>query len=55
MYRLYLGAETRRWVQPRLSTALGLGVCEWSPEGLYDKSISLTLNTNEIFKLAKKI
>ena len=38
----------------RLSTATGLGVCEWSPEGLYDKSVSLIQNTDEILKLVKK-
>ena len=40
--------------KPRPSTAPGLGVCEWSPEGLYDKSVSLILNTDEILKLVKK-
>ena len=35
-------------------TAPGLGVCEWSPEGLYDKSVSLIANTDEILKLVKK-
>ena len=39
---------------PRPSTAPGLGVCEWSPEGLYDKSVSLILITDEILKLVKK-
>ena len=29
------------------------GVCEWSPEGLYDKSVCLILNTDEILKLVK--
>ena len=34
-------ADTKTWsVEARPSTAPGLGVCEWSPEGLYDKSVS---------------
>ena len=41
-------------VCPRLSTAPGLGVCEWSPEELYDKSVPLTLYTDEILKLVEK-
>ena len=41
-------------VLPRPSTAPGLGVCEWSPEGLHDKSVSLIPNTDEILKLVKK-
>ena len=40
--------------QPRPSTARGLGVCEWSPEGLYDKSVSWIPNTDEILKLLNK-
>ena len=40
--------------EPKLSTAPGLGVCEWSHERLYDKSVSLILNTDEILKLVKK-
>ena len=32
----------------------GLGACEWSPEGLYDKSVSWIPNTGEILKLVKK-
>ena len=39
---------------PRPSTASGLGVCEWSPEGLHYKSVSLILNTDEMLKLVKK-
>ena len=39
---------------PNPSTAPGLGVCEWSPEGLYYKTVSLILNTDEILKLVKK-
>ena len=39
---------------PRFSTAPGLGVCECSPEGWYDKSASLIPNTDEILKLVKK-
>ena len=39
---------------PRPSTAPGLGVCEWSPEGLHDKSVSLIPNTDEILKFMKK-
>ena len=35
-------------------TAPGLGVRDWSPEGLYDKSVSLIPNTDEILKLVKK-
>ena len=38
----------------RPSTAPGLGVSEWSPEGLYDKSVSLIPNADEILKLVKK-
>ena len=40
--------------EPRASTAPGLGVCEWSPEELYIKSVSLIPNTDEILKLLKK-
>ena len=40
--------------EPRPSTAPVLGVCEWSPEGLHDKSLSLIPNTDEILKLVKK-
>ena len=40
--------------QPRPSTAPGLGVCEWSPEGLHDNSVSLIPNTEEILKFVKK-
>ena len=36
------------------STALGLGVCKWSPEGLLDKRVSLIQNTDEILKFVKK-
>ena len=39
---------------PRPSTAPYLGVCEWSPEGLCDKMVSLIPNTDEILKLVKK-
>ena len=38
----------------RSSTATGLGVCGWSPEGLYDKSVSSIPNTDEILKLLNK-
>ena len=41
-------------VQARPSTAPGLGVCEWSTEGLHDKSVSLIPNTDEILKSVKK-
>ena len=41
-------------VQARPSTAPGLGVCELSPEGLYDKSVSFIPITDEILKLVKK-
>ena len=41
-------------VQSRHSTAPGLGVCEWSPEGLRDKIVSLIPNTDEILKFVKK-
>ena len=40
--------------EPRPSKAPGLSVCEWSPEGLQDKSVSLIPNTEEILKLMKK-
>ena len=42
-------------VCPRPSTAPGPGVCEWSPEGLYDKRASWIPNTDEILKSVKKI
>ena len=48
---LYCGAQG---VLPRPSTAPGLGVCEWSLEGLYDKSVSLIPNTDKILKFVKK-
>ena len=41
-------------VEARPSTAPGLGVCEWSPEGLHDKSVSLIPNTDKIIKFVKK-
>ena len=41
-------------VTPRRSTAPGLGVCEWSPGGLKDKSVSLIPNTDKILKFVKK-
>ena len=41
-------------VHPKPSTAPGLGVCEWSPEGLYNKTVSWIPNTDEILKLLKK-
>ena len=37
--------------RPRPSTAPALDVCEWSSEGLHDKSVP---NTDEILKLVKK-
>ena len=40
--------------QTRASKAPGQGVCEWSPEGLYNKSVSLIPNTDEILKLVKE-
>ena len=40
--------------RPRLSTAPGLGVCESSPVGLDDKTVSWIQNTDEILKLVKK-
>ena len=40
--------HAQEWDLPRPSTAPGLGVCEWSPEGLYDKSVSWIPNTDEI-------
>ena len=42
------------WVLPRLSTAPELGVCEWSPEGLHDKTVSWIPNADEILELANK-
>ena len=47
-------AINHRRSEPRPSTAPGLGVCEWSPEGLKDKSISLIPNIDEILKFVKK-
>ena len=40
--------------EERPSTAPGMGVSEWSPEGLYDKSVYLILNTDKILKFVKK-
>ena len=40
--------------QSRHSLGPGLSVCEWSPEGLLDKSVSLILNTDEMLKFVKK-
>ena len=40
--------------QPRPSITPGLGVCEWSPEVLYHKSVSLIPNIDEILILVKK-
>ena len=47
--RVYSRAVTRP------STAPGLGVCEWSPGRLYDKSVSLIPITDEILKFVKII
>ena len=47
---VFIIEELRAWARP--SAAPGLGV--WSPEGLYDKSVSLIPNTDEILKLVKK-
>ena len=33
--------------RPRPSTVPGLGVCEWCPDGLYDKSVSRIPNTDD--------
>ena len=38
----------------RPSAASGLGVCEWSPQGLYDKTVSWIPNTDEILKFLNK-
>ena len=38
----------------KASTAPGMDVCEWSPQGLYDRSISWIPNTDEILILLKK-
>ena len=46
---------SNRCAEERPSTAPGEGACEWSPEGLYDKSVSLIPNAVEILKLVKKI
>ena len=50
----WLHPHPHAWAVPRPSTAPGLGVCEWSPEGLHDKSVSWIQNTNEILKFVKK-
>ena len=42
------------WDGPRPSTTPGLGVCEWNPEGLYDKTVSWIPNTDEILKLVQQ-
>ena len=39
---------------PRPTTAPDQGVCEWSPEGLHDKSVFWIPNTDEILKFVKK-
>ena len=47
--------ECRRpWSSTAKAFYSSLGVCEWSPEGLYDKSVSWIPNTDEILKLVKK-
>ena len=51
---MFCRCDQCRRVRPRPSTAPGLGVTEWSPEGLHDKSVSLILNTDEILKFVKK-
>ena len=38
----------------KASTAPGLGVYKWSPEGLHDKSVSLIPNTDEILIIEEK-
>ena len=53
MFLVFLQKFTRL-VPTRPSAAPGLGVGEWSPEGLHDKSVSLIPNTDEILKLVKK-
>ena len=47
------GTDVLRAV-PRRSTSPGLSVCEWSPEGLCDKSEYWIPNTDEILQLVKK-
>ena len=51
-HELILFQLVRAWLRP--PTASRLGVCEWSPEGLHDKSVSLIPNTDDILKLVKK-
>ena len=50
----YVPVWVTRGAQARPPTAPGLGVCEWSPKGLYDKSVSCIPNTDEILKLLTK-
>ena len=62
MYHVYLHChrvhgitllfDLRGWTRP--SKAPGLGVCKWSPEGLYDTSVSLIPNTDEMLKFVNK-
>ena len=54
MYKHFCNTRVHACGQSRPSTAPGMGVCEWSPEVLYDKSVSLIPNTDEILKLVKK-
>ena len=50
----YVPVLVTRGVLASPSTAPGLGVCEWSPDGLKDESVSLIPNTDEILKFVKK-
>ena len=54
MDREYRGLGLEPRALPRSSTASGLYVCECSREELYDNSVTLILNTDEILKLVKK-
>ena len=49
----YVPLQATRGALTRPLTAPGLGVCEWSPEGLYDKSVSWIPTTDEMLKLLK--
>ena len=48
--------HTEMWQsgEPKPSTAPCLDVCEWSPEELYDKNVSLIPNADEKLKSVKK-
>ena len=50
----YLPVRVTRGALARPSTSPGLDVCEFSPEGLYDKNVFWIPNTDEILILVNK-